>query len=201
MLAAAVTAGLALTGCSGSPGSDPSAPGPTLAADSGTPLDDVDTGALVVRRAPFCDLIDPAAVTLALGEEPEDVSAYRSGQRTRLSKGVNDVVHEFGCSWTSGRRTAKAWVFAPPVTRERAASLVRAAGATRGCAQAVGAAAYGQRSTALTCRSRGGTEVRYQGLFGDAWLTCALRSPDGRREQLVDRAGRWCAAVATDASP
>ena len=59
----------------------------------------------------------------ALGEEPADVSAYRSGQRIRISDDVADVVHEFGCRWTAGDGTAEAWVFAPPVTRKRAARL------------------------------------------------------------------------------
>ena len=105
-------------------------PAPSEAVDEGTPLADVDTTSLVVARAPFCDAVDPAAVARALGEEPAEGSAYRSGQRIKLSDGTRggatDVVHEFGCRWTAGDGVAEAWVFVPPITRERAADLVRA---------------------------------------------------------------------------
>ena len=109
-----------LVGCTGDSSSSSSSPPVTLAGDEGTPLSDVDTSALVVRRAPFCDLVDPAAVTRALGEKASDASAHRSGQRTRITDDVTDVVHEFGCTWTAGGSRAEAWVFVPPVTRERA---------------------------------------------------------------------------------
>ena len=41
--------------------------------------------------------------------------------------------------------------------------------------------------------------MRYQGLFGDAWLTCSLTLDESQRE-VDDRAMRWCAAVATGAA-
>ena len=113
-------------GCSGSADSEPEqTAAPSEAVDEGTPLADVDTTSLVVARAPFCDAVDPAAVARALGEEPAEGSAYRSGQRIKLSDDVADVVHEFGCRWTAGDGVAEAWVFVPPVTRERADDLVR----------------------------------------------------------------------------
>ena len=121
IVAGVVACCFALTGCSGSTDSEPPpTAAPSEAVDSGTSLEDVDTTALVVPRAPFCDQVDPAAVTRALGEEPGDVSAYRSGQRIKISDDVADVVHEYGCRWTAGDGTAEAWVFAPPVTRRRA---------------------------------------------------------------------------------
>src|ERR1044072_8696282 len=87
---AAVLTGLVatvLTGCSDDGSSSP-APRPTdTAVDQGTPLDDVDTTTLLVRRAPFCDLVEPAAVTRALGEEAVDLATHRSGQRTRIPDG------------------------------------------------------------------------------------------------------------------
>src|SRR5689334_23164005 len=93
-----VTALILTAGCSGGDSSSPrSSPTPTEASDEGTDegtgLEDLDTMSLVVRRAPFCDAVDPAAVERALGEEPADVSAYRSGQRIRVSDDVADVVH------------------------------------------------------------------------------------------------------------
>ena len=189
-----------LAGCTGDSSSSPSSPATDLAVDAGTPLSDVDTSALVVRRAPFCDLVEPAAVTRALGEEPTDSSAHRSGQRARITDDVTDVVHEFGCTWTAGGSRAEAWVFVPPVTRERARTLADLARERTGCTAVAGAAAYGDPSAATSCRADAGIEVSYRGLFGDAWLACALTAPGGEQQELTDRAGRWCAAVATAAS-
>ena len=181
-------------GCSGpaDSGPEPTA-APSETVDAGTPLADVDTTSLVVARAPFCDAVDPAAVARALGEEPAEGSAYRSGQRIKLSDDVADVVHEFGCRWTAGDGVAEAWVFVPPITRERAADLVRT-----GC-RGVQDPAFGEPSTICRTQADGVTTYTFRGLFGDAWLTCRLVVGAGQEETL-DRAGRWCAAVATGAS-
>ena len=190
-----------LAGCTGDASSPSSSPATTRAADEGTPLADVDTSALVVRRAPFCDLVDPSAVTRALGKEASGVSVRRSGQRTKITGGdgggVTDVVHEFGCTWRAGGSRAEAWVFVPPVTRQRARVLVGLARARTGCAQVAGASAYGDPSVATSCRADRGVEVSYRGLFGDAWLACSLSAPRGEQETLTRRAGEWCAAVAS----
>ena len=184
-------------GCSGSADSGPEPTvAPSEAVDEGTPLADVDTTSLVVARAPFCDAVDPAAVARALGEEPAEGSAYRSGQRIKLSDGTRDgatdVVHEFGCRWTAGDGVAEAWVFVPPITRERAADLVRS-----GC-RGVQDPAFGEPSTICRTQADGVTTYTFRGLFGDAWLTCRLVAAG--QEETLDRAGRWCAAVATGAS-
>ena len=181
-------------GCSGSADSGPEpTAAPSEAVDEGTPLADVDTTSLVVARAPFCDAVDPAAVARALGEEPAEGSAYRSGQRIKLSDDVADVVHEFGCRWTAGDGVAEAWVFVPPVTRERAADLVRT-----GC-RGVQDPAFGEPSTICRTQADGVATYTFRGLFGDAWLTCRLVVGAGQEETL-DRADRWCAAVAAGAS-
>ena len=196
-----VCGSLVVSGCSGDGSSTPSGSGAaTVATDSGTLLEAVDTAALAVPRAPFCDLVDPAAVTVALGEEARDVSTYRSGQRAKITSDVTDVVHEYRCSWTAGDSVAEAWVFAPPVTRERAKRLVALTREQAGCSEVAGAAAYGDPTIATSCRGDTGTEVSYRGLFGDSWLACALTWPGGPQEELLDRAGRWCAAVATGAA-
>ncbi len=192
-----VAALLALTGCTGDASSSPSRAPTTVAVDEGTPLSEVDTSALVVARGPFCDLVDPAAVTRALGEPAADVSARRSGQRTRITDDVTDVVHEFGCTWSAGGSRAEAWVFVPPVTRERARTLAGLARERAGCTAVAGASAYGDPSVAISCRAESGIEVSYRGLFGDAWLACALTAPGGEQQALTERASRWCAAVAT----
>ena len=181
-------------GCSGSADSGPEpTAAPSEAVDEGTPLADVDTTSLAVARAPFCDAVDPAAVARALGEEPAEGSAYRSGQRIKLSDDVADVVHEFGCRWTAGDGVAEAWVFVPPVTRERAADLVRT-----GC-RGVQDPAFGEPSTICRTQADGVATYTFRGLFGDAWLTCRLVVGAGQEETL-DRADRWCAAVATAAA-
>ncbi len=200
-VAAAVTCCLALAGCSVSSDSGPTpTAAPSEASDSDVSLEDLDTTALVVPRAPFCDRVDPAAVTRALGEEPADVSAYRSGQRIKISDDVADVVHEFGCRWTAGGGTAEAWVFAPPVTRRRAAALVEAARRPRGCGEVPDAPDFGRPSVGCARSSSAATSVSLRGLFGDAWLTCSLSLASEPRAEVVDRAMRWCAAVATGAA-
>ncbi len=181
-------------GCSGSADSGPEpTAAPSEAVDEGTALADVDTTSLVVARAPFCDAVDPAAVARALGEQPAEGSSYRSGQRIKLSDDVADVVHEFGCRWTAGDGVAEAWVFVPPVTRERAADLVRT-----GC-RGLQDPAFGEPSTVCRTQAHGVATYTFRGLFGDAWLTCRLVVEAGQEETL-DRADRWCAAVATGAA-
>src|SRR4029079_11846859 len=83
-------------GCSGSADSGPEpTAAPSETVDAGTPLADVGHHNLAGARAPFCDAGDPAAVARALGEEPAEGSAYRSGQRIKLSDGTSDgATHE-----------------------------------------------------------------------------------------------------------
>ena len=197
-VAATLLVALLGAGCSGSADSGPEpTAAPSEAVDEGIPLADVDTTSLVVARAPFCDAVDPAAVARALGEEPSEGSAYRSGQRIKLSDatrvGAADVVHEFGCRWTAGDGVAEAWVFVPPVTRERATDLVRT-----GC-RGVQEPAFGEPSTICHTQDDGSATYTFRGLFGDAWLTCRLVVSAGQEETL-ERADRWCAAVAAGAS-
>jgi len=199
-VAVAIACSLALSGCTGSPDSEPSpTAAPSEATDSGTSLEDLETTALVVPRAPFCDRVDPAAVTRALGEEAADASAYRSGQRIRISDDVADVVHEFGCRWTAGGGTAEAWVFAPPVTLKRAKELARSVLRTSECHDLL-PADFGRPSASCASADDDSVAVRYQGLFGDAWLTCSLMLSRETSARLDERASHWCAAVATGAA-
>ncbi len=185
-----------LTACTGDASSTPSARPTASAVDEATTLEDVDTTALVVKRAPFCDLIDPAAVGRALGRAPEDASAYRSGQRTKISPDVTDVVHEYGCVWTAGDATAKAWVFAPPITRRRAEALAD----VPLCGDSTDEPAFGAPSEACQRHVGDRREAFFQGLFGDAWLSCSLSDVGAAESEFADRADRWCAAVATGAA-
>lgn len=180
---------LVLAGCSG--GSDPTASAPP---PSPTPLAELDTSAVAVARASFCARVAPAAVADALGSEPDDAVEWANGERAPLGEDdEGDVAHEFGCRWTAADgTTATAWVFAPPVSRRGARALAEDA-VTEGCSPVTGAPAFGAPSVAVRCED--GT-TSFHGLFGDAWLSCALAGAPGAAA-APDAAApeRWCAAV------
>lgn len=165
-----------------------------------TPLASFDTSRVTILRTGFCDRVPDAAVTEALRADPGDESTYANGDRVRLAPGVRDRAHEYGCSWTADGTTAAAWVFAPPVPRSTAGDLLRRARAARGCEPIPDAPAYGEPSVGLICTARGSRMVSYRGLFGDAWLVCSITSdevpPGESADSTVDRAGRWCVAMA-----
>ncbi len=202
----AVIGGLAL---GGTDGSQPDRPAPPAAPApvASTPLAEVDTGLLTVARDAFCDDVDPVQVNRAVGLDDDavngvDQSGYVDGQRAALTGTVKDVAHEYGCQWAAGRARARAWIFAPPITAEQASALGDLADQEKGCRPVASAARFGRPSTALRCPTQRGPQVSYRGLFGDAWLTCTLRSPGDAddADALAERADRWCAAVALAAS-
>ncbi len=168
-------------------------------AYEGVPLSSYDTMALAVARRDFCARISDEAVLDALGAAAADEGRYGDGDDLPAGDGV---AHEHGCWYdaASGARAA-AWVFTPPVTAERAGALVRQAGREDACEAQAGAPAYGDPTVAVVCGDAGLVTASYRGLFGDAWLACTLSLP-GRtgQQELLDRAGRWCVAVAEAAS-
>jgi len=172
------------------------------AAYQGTPLAEFDTTEAVVQRAPFCDLVPAAAVKEALGDSAT-LAAYGNGEQSEAFPGA-DVAHEYGCRFSPADAAvvgeARGWVFAPPVTVDAAQQLATAPVAKK-CAPLPDAPAYGTPSTALVCPGDGVQTVSFHGLFGDAWLACSLTLPaEVAPEEIVDRAGRWCVAVAEAAS-
>ncbi|HEY1133192.1 MAG TPA: hypothetical protein VGE77_01325 [Nocardioides sp.] len=200
-LAAVLLVGLAA--CSGDDEPDDAAP--TTAPPP--VLADLDTTAMVVARADFCDAVDPAAVTTALGDAEGEAAPYSSGDPVDLGTGSESLVHEFGCRWSdpTGAIGAAAWVFAPPVPTEAAEQYVAAAAAVEGCRTLDTAPAFGAPTLALACAQPAATEVSFRGLFGDAWLACSLTAPTTgaaatSAEDLVERGAAWCAAVAVAAS-
>jgi hypothetical protein len=204
LAAATVVAAVCLVGISSCQGDDDPAPA-AAPSETSTPLAELATDTLVVRRGSFCAGLDAAAVEEALGGEPAAASSYDNGEPARLARGVKDVAHEFGCTWrrTDGT-TARAWVFTPPVTSREARAMARSATTTSGCSAVADASAFGRPSAAVACRADGTIDASYRGLFGDAWLSCALAVPaaaaSADRDDLVERADRWCVAVATAAS-
>lgn len=160
-------------------------------------LDDLDTTTIAANRAGFCAGVAEEEVVAALGAEPTGQTSYVNGERADLAPDTSDVAHEFGCTWTAADGgTARGWVFAPPVTPDRARALARDALGTRRCERLPTAATFGTTSAATRCTVRRTREVAYRGLFGDAWLTCSLSGPAGApAADLEARASRWCAAV------
>ena len=190
---APVTIGV-LVSSAGAPTSPP--------AYTGTALADVDTATLFVARASFCDRISSDAVKAALGTAPTDGTTWSNGDPIAISGG-EDIGHEFGCSFTTATAAAEAWVFAPPVTVADANVLVGDAGTARGCRALPDAPSYGDPSVATECGGKR-PHVTFHGLFGDAWLSCRLQLPKRTVRTdaaMLDRAGRWCVAVAQAAAP
>lgn len=177
-------------------------PEPAPPSASSTPLDEVATDAIAVAREEFCARVAPATVEDVLGAAPDDADAWANGERAELAPGLTDVAHEYGCRWGADGTTARAWVFAPPVTPREADGLRRAAVEAAGCEPVRDAPRFGSRGVAVRCSggdSGGGGEVTaFHGLFGDAWLSCSVETSGagaGPRDEALDRAGRWCATV------
>lgn len=191
-----VTAGVAVLD-DDAPAAAPPAPPPY----TGTPLTDFDTTTVTVARAPFCDRLPEEAVSAALDGEARTTRAYDNGEAAPLATGLRDVAHEYGCRVAGARGAeARAWLFAPPVTRTRARELVEET-PQGSCDRPAHAPAYGAPSTAQVCRDGSRRSATFRGLFGDAWLACSLTAPAALTEQeLLDRAGRWCVAVAQAAA-
>ena len=162
-----------------------------------TPLVQLDSDRVTVARAPLCEGIDERQVSAALGGAPESTRSWTNGDPVPVGEGVEDVGHEFGCEYVGADGTlARAWVFAPPVTRGQAHALARKAARTPDCAAGDGPA-FGHPTLALTCPvADGGMRASYRGLFGDAWVVCEVTRPAGADWDVTDRAGRWCAGVA-----
>ena len=142
------------------------------------------------------------AVEEALGGEPEASSSYDNGEPARLTEGVTDVAHEFGCVWPGGRQQRAGVGVRAPVTRAGRASWSERPGRLPAARRCRTRPRSGVRPS-QSCAGRWRLEVSYRGLFGDAWLSCALAVPARGvdRAALLDGAGRWCVAVATAASP
>ncbi|WP_232677556.1 hypothetical protein [Nocardioides sp. R-C-SC26] len=192
LTALAVVAGTALR--SADDVDEPSAP------VTAPPLPDLDTATMPVARAGFCAEVAETAVVEALGGDATDAVAYDDGELARITPKVTDIAHEFGCRWDRKGATARAWVFAPPVTPARAEQLIETARAGATCRPIDGAPAFGSPSLALTCRTGKGPQVTFRGLFGDAWLVCSLNRR-GDVAPVITAAERWCGAVLVAATP
>jgi hypothetical protein len=189
-----------LAGCTGGGGEEPEPePGAASSATTST-LADVDVASLPVHRGEFCGLVAKGAPQAALDGEVEETVEYGVGEEAEVVPGTTDVSGEYSCTFTAADGTAaRAWVFAPPVTPDRARRLTRAA-RDRDCRERDGS--YGRPSVSLVCRSGKRLQVSHRGLFGDAWLACSLAAPaaGADRADLVARADAWCLSVAEAAA-
>jgi hypothetical protein len=193
-LVAVVVAGLT-SGCSGS--EDTTSPEP---APSDTPLGDVDLTGVVAARTSFCDALDPDSVATVLGAEPTQTDEYSSGQKASLAPGLEDVAHEYSCSFERGSgdklRTARAWLFAQAATPAQARTWVKERRDDEGCRDA-GELSFGDPGVVQSCEDGSRRRVTAAGLFGDGWLTCQSTAPAKSDEaELLERVQRWCAEVA-----
>jgi hypothetical protein len=188
-VAAVATGALALVlaGCSG--GSDPERPPAETTAEA-TPLADYDTSGLAVVRGEFCGGVVDAAITAALGDASTTEDSWLPGNRLPESR---DISNEFGCSWASDSVRATAWVFAPPITRQRAADFAREAVGNK-CERLETARDLGEPSVAQHCGT-GSETTAFHGLVGDAWVRCEISGLPVSGGDDTARVGEWCVAV------
>lgn len=186
----------ALAACSGD-GGDHEEP----AAYSPTSLSDFDASTLTLTRDEFCGDLSEEAVEHTIGAV-KSTEHYGNGDPVELTDGVEDVSHEFNCTYVGENGvTARAWVFVPQVTEQRAKELVAAAGKEKGC-ELVDGQEFGTPGTGRVCGQGKSTEVSYRGLFVDTWLACSVTGadPQASREERLEQAGEWCTAAAEAAA-
>ncbi|QIK74099.1 hypothetical protein [Nocardioides piscis] len=181
-----------LTGCS----QDEPAPSPeaetTTITPTPTPLSDYATDDLALARADFCDRVGQESLVDALGREPSDAISWGPGDQL---PGTEEVSNEFGCAWTAstvttGPADARAWIFAPPITAERAEDFASEMVGTK-CRRLESAPELGAPGVAQTCTLNTGAALTgFYGLVGDAWVGCEVHGTDE-----VSRVGEWCVAV------
>lgn len=146
-------------------------------------LSDLEDDTPEIGRIAFCDLVPDTAVSTALGSDPEDLVERQPGTR-----------QEVGCAWTAGEVTARAWVFARPVSDALAAQVVRDAARRPGCS-VERSSGYGAPAVVQECERGSTLRVRHAGRFGDTWLSCELEGPAAAG--VAARAEAWCVALAT----
>ena len=176
------------------------------ASPTATPLSEVDLTGVVATRSAFCDALETEPVAAVLGGDPDITIAYDSGQRTEVATGLRDVANEYSCYFERGseddQRTARAWLFAQPITPAEAEGFIKEREVEEACKPA-GELSFGDPGLVQTCGTGTRRRVTAVGLFGDGWLTCQATSPASvAEEELLEQTQLWCADVArTTASP
>lgn len=190
-VAVALLAALALlvSGCLQDAPAGPQTPAPT-------PIGELRTDSVVVERAPFCDKVPDRAVEDAIGGELSDSQQWGEGDRADTGDTAHDVANELGCSWSSADGvTARAWVFARPVTKAFATSVATDKPKNQVCRN-LPRQRFGSPSQLQVCQLGGGVlRVRRAGLFGDSWLACEIAAPVAKPGALRKRVDAWCVEV------
>ncbi len=171
---------------------------------SSSALADIDLTGVVASRAAFCDDLDPEGVEELLGGEPSKTTSYDAGQRAELTSGLRDVANEYSCYYERGSgttlQTARAWIFAQPVSAGQAQEWVRERERDERC-EVDGELTFGDPGLVQSCAQESRRRVTAVGLFGDAWVTCqATASKSTEADELLEAAQRWCAQVALTTS-
>jgi hypothetical protein len=209
-----VTPALFLTACtiSSEPESSPAASTSPTPTHGGSGTERVDVTGWSVPRTDFCGALDEKTVEEALGGPVTDTAHYGNGDQVEVRPGYVDVSHEYGCTFLGADgATAKAWVFARPVTTAEARRVVRRERRGESCAfpDPVG---FGRPHLTSMCEVPGAkgsgptARARLEGLFDQSWLACEVADPldaSGSAEptspvpraDVLQRAARWCADV------
>ena len=178
--------------------------GAESASPTATPLSEVDLTGVVASRSAFCDGLEEEPVAAVLGGDPDITISYDSGQRTEVASGLRDVANEYSCYFERGsddaQRTARAWLFAQPITQAEAEGFIEERRAEKECEPA-GELAFGDPGLVQSCGTATRRRVTAVGLFGDGWLTCQATAPASVAEdELLEQTQLWCADVARTTS-
>lgn len=208
ILVTLLTPALLLTGCTFF-SSEPQKTGPS---PSVSPTDSkLDLSRLPIPRTQICELLSDDGVKEALGGPIAGTDHYGNGDEVEVAPGLVDVSHEYGCVYRAkSGDNARVWVFARPVARSEARTLVRRARHGRDCAfpKPLGFGSPGLTSVCELASTRSGPDhaaatvrTRLEGLFGDTWVGCEVAEPlegsSGSGGDVVQRAVSWCTEVVT----
>jgi hypothetical protein len=218
-IAGIVTASALLAGCTSGTDAPQDAGATASTASSAMPsVVEPDLSGVTVPRADVCGLLAEEDVERALGGPVADTAHYDNGEPFEVTRGRVDISHEYGCLFEGDDATvARTWIFARPVRKPEARTLVRRARRERGCAFPE-PLVLGTPGLTSVCEEPGPRSergpllrTRLAGLFGDTWLTCEISEPlqasgaggsdtPSPRTETLRRAERWCTSVVATVS-
>ena len=209
-LAGLVATSALLAGCTSAPQEEPDQT--TVVAPSAAPgAAHLDLSGLPIPRADVCALLAEDSQEQALGAPVAQTGHYGNGEEVEIAPGRVDISHEYGCVFEAGDgTTARTWIYARPVLRPEARTLVRRARHGRDCAFPE-SIRFGTPGLTSVCEVASPAadwplvRARLEGLFGSTWMGCEVAEPLARpsgssstpRADVVQRAEQWCTEVVT----
>ena len=209
-LAGLVATSALLAGCTSAPQEEPDQT--TVVAPSAAPgAAHLDLSGLPIPRADVCALLAEDSQEQALGAPVAQTGHYGNGEEVEIAPGRVDISHEYGCVFEAGdETTARTWIYARPVLRPEARTLVRRARHGRDCAFPE-SIRFGTPGLTSVCEVASPAadwplvRARLEGLFGSTWMGCEVAEPLARpsgssstpRADVVQRAEQWCTEVVT----